>query len=594
MVERRVGGGRIAVTRFPLTDVRIKLWKNFDGFCNSVLLRKPGRVFGNDSETLLAVKWNDPYLEQMLLDARLGSTLRYFTRDVAYEDDKRTTQLAADGSDLEKPLPGARGRRGAGGFSGQPVFGQPGFTPRFSGFNSDEMEKVRPETAMLQPPVDDWHFAGYGGTRPDDEKKYQKDSLRDAKLARPDPPGVAAWNDQGAASAAARQILTEAAGIEIPSADFVVKVLMVYLLVLVPLNWFVFWIIGKVEWAWIAAPVISLVGAGAVIRLAQLDIGFARSRTEVAVLEIQGGYERAHLTRYTALYTSLSSSYSLTFDEPSSLAAPFPSGKQDEALLAISNYTDVAFRRGNETALSGVQVSSNSTGMVHSEQMLSLGTSEKTLETLRLVGDETRGYSVSNTTDLTIRDIGVFRRVNSGNANGGRQPVEIEAAYVERLDPASSAVLRFEPLAFNTQEVEKNSPPPVWLPQWDRVSILAHRGGTVSEDPNLSEDKLVGIRLTRLARLAANRLRLLPGDVRLVGWTEQHLPGMKISPEAPQNRTYTLVLAHLSRGTLPAARPDQNLAEDFIDPTVLEAEPDVTTPADGIDRDTQEPAASGI
>ena len=37
----------------------------------------------------------------------------------------------------------------------------------------------------------------------------------------------------------------------------------------------------------------------------------------------------------------------------------------------------------------------------------------------------------------------------------------------------------------------------------------------------------------------------------------------------------------------------KNLAEDFIDPTILDPEPDVTTPSDGIDRDTQEPAASG-
>ena len=115
--------------------------------------------------------------------------------------------------------------------------------------------------------------------------------------------------------------------------------------------------------------------------------------------------------RYTALYTSLSSSYTLAFDEPTALAAPFPAGKQDESLLSITQYTDVAFRRGKETSLTGVQVSSNSTGMVHSEQMLPLGTSAKTIETLRLVGDEAKGFSVSNTTDLTIRDIGVFRRV---------------------------------------------------------------------------------------------------------------------------------------------------------------------------------------
>src|SRR6185369_1146986 len=111
---------------------------------------------------------------------------------------------------------------------------------------------------------------------------------------------------------------------------------------------------------WIAAPIIAIAGAAAVIRLAQLDIGFARSRTEVAVLEIQGGYERAHLTRYTALYTSLSSSYTLAFDESSALAAPFPSKKLDESYLSISQYTDVAFRRDKETSLSGVQVSSNS------------------------------------------------------------------------------------------------------------------------------------------------------------------------------------------------------------------------------------------
>jgi hypothetical protein len=600
VVERRIGGGRIAITRFPLTDVRIKQWKNFDGFFNSALLRRPGRVFGHDKNDLLAVQWDDPSLNQMMLDSRLGSTLRYFTRDVAFEEDKWATDYVTAGPEPDGTTPRSRARAGAlGGFSGPPVIGSPGFLPGFSGYYP-EPEKVRPDTAAVQLPIDDWHFCGYGATRPDDVKKYQKDLIRDPKATKPDPPGVAAWNDQGAASTAARKILTEAAGIEIPSANFVLKVLVVYLLVLVPLNWLVFWTIGKVEWAWIAAPVISLVGAGAVIRLAQLDIGFARSRTEVAVLEIQGGYERAHLTRYTALYTSLSSSYDLTFDEPSSLAAPFPSGKQDESLLAISNYTDVAFRRGSETALSGVQVSSNSTGMVHSEQMLSLGTSDKALETLRLVGDETRGFSVSNTTDLTIRDIGVFRRVTSADSNGGRQQMEIEAAYVERLDPASSAVLRFQPLTMKAQIVDKeqevslDAPPAVWLSEWDRIPIFAHRGDAESEDPAPSDDKLVGIRLTRLARLAAHRLRLMPGDVRLVGWTEQRLPGMKIAPEAPQNRTYTLVLAHLARGTLPAAQPDKNLAEDFVEPEVLDSPLDPMTPADGIDRDTQEPAASGM
>ena len=44
------------------------------------------------------------------------------------------------------------------------------------------------------------------------------------------------------------------------------QVLAVYLLVLVPLNGCLFWLMGRIEWAWFAAPIISILGAAAVIR----------------------------------------------------------------------------------------------------------------------------------------------------------------------------------------------------------------------------------------------------------------------------------------------------------------------------------------
>ena len=117
------------------------------------------------------------------------------------------------------------------------------------------------------------------------------------------------------------------------------------------------------------------------------------------------------------------------------------------------------------------------------------------------------------------------------------------------------------------------------------------RANAESDEQNAAKSR---IHLTALARLAADRLRLLPGDVRLVAWTDERLPGMKIRPDAPQNRTYTLVLAHLARGSLPTVKPDKNLAEDFVDPTVLETPVDPDAPSDGIDRDTttQPPAAA--
>ena len=44
--------------------------------------------------------------------------------------------------------------------------------------------------------------------------------------------------------------------------------------------------------------------------------------TEIAVVELHTGYPRAHVTRYTALYTSLSTTYDLEFGSLTAVAAP--------------------------------------------------------------------------------------------------------------------------------------------------------------------------------------------------------------------------------------------------------------------------------
>ena len=127
-------------------------------------------------------------------------------------------------------------------------------------------------------------------------------------------------------------------GFPFPRPRFVLSVLAVYLLILVPVNWTVFRLMGRVEWAWVAAPVIALIGAVAVIRLAQLDIGFVRSRTEIGVLEIQGERPQAHLTRYTALYSSLSTAYEFQFDDVAAVARPFIPTPSPDTLWPIESY----------------------------------------------------------------------------------------------------------------------------------------------------------------------------------------------------------------------------------------------------------------
>jgi hypothetical protein len=314
----------------------------------------------------------------------------------------------------------------------------------------------------------------------------------------------------------------------------VLRVLAVYLLVLVPVNWALFRAIGRVEWAWFAAPVIAVCGAMAVVRLAQLDIGFARSRTEVAVLELQGGHARGHLTRYMALYTSLSTSYDLTFDEPTALVQPLGDPQLDE--MKRPAVTTVTFQRDDKVHLRGFRVGSNSTGMIHSEEMRGIGGAV-------VLQAEQQGLVVVNKSDITLKDVGVIRRVPQNET--GRVPV-IQVAWVGELEPKTNKTLRFAPAA-DTRML---------LREWQNSPITA----TQTPEGEVS--------LLRILDLARDPRRLNEGDLKLIGWTDADLGGLELRPRASQTTLRTLVIANLQHGLPPAPRPDENTyarAKEILD-----------------------------
>ena len=73
--------------------------------------------------------------------------------------------------------------------------------------------------------------------------------------------------------------------------------------------------------------------------------------------------------------------------------------------------------------------------------------------------------------------------------------------------------------------------------------------------PQTSRDIVAGkLSLHQLVELA--EATAAPGETRLVAWTEQELPGLKIDPPAAQNRRLTLVVAHLDYGALEAPKKD--------------------------------------
>jgi hypothetical protein len=381
---------------------------------------------------------------------------------------------------------------------------------------------------------------------------------------------VASWNDFSGVANAARVALQTAARIEIPGPWFVIVVLAGYLLVLVPLNWIVFRVAGRVEWAWVAAPLIALVCTAVVIRLAQLDIGFVRSVTELAVVEIQGEYPRAHVTRYTAVYTSLSTRYNVRAEDPGAQVQPFPSVDDPKKLRALpgQRYTRLQYTFGQDVTLRGFAVSSNSTGLVHSEQMLSTG---------GIALGQTAGglLQVTNHTGLALEEAGVVIKDSQGN---------VETAWLAQLAPEATARLQFQPWnegpekgsGFRAQGSEKGS------------GFRVQGSGIVQPNPEPRTPNLEGsdpfsslrsnrqgdrsrLNLGALFPLACAPAELAPGEMRLVAWAEAELPGLAIEPAAPQAQHRALVVAHLRPAALGQPKPDANsrTTVDHVAPRTL-------------------------
>lgn len=317
-------------------------------------------------------------------------------------------------------------------------------------------------------------------------------------------PPVAQWNQDGQVVQEAVAALRQAAGIDIPDQRFVLRILGGYLLVIVPVNWLLFRMLGRLEWAWAAIPVIALGGAAVVTRMAQLDIGFVRARTEVGIVELHGQHPRAHVTRYAALYASLTTAYTVTFDDDSAGAALPISGERGG--LPSSVRSSLELRREQKPTLRGISVASNSMGILQAQHMHDLGGA------IQLSDD---GSAVVNHSSLMLEGVQVLR--------------DGEVAWIGRLEPKQSLPLAFQP--------------------------SQGRSGGIT--PSGQPATLPPIGIGPLWSMAERDRE--PGETRLLAWCSAPIDGVTIEPAAPQVRATNLVIAHLSPGRqLPAERDDNS------------------------------------
>ncbi len=378
--------------------------------------------------------------------------------------------------------------------------------------------------------------------------------------------GVASWSNFGGAAHDARQTLREAAGIYIPEARFIIRLLGLYLLILVPGNYLLFWLIGRVEWCWLAAPLITLVFALVVVREAQLDIGFARAQTDLAVVELQPGHPRAHVTRYTALYTSLTTAYDVSFEDGGALAQPFPLFTLEEFARQPSQDPATVYyrRKANGVSLDGFEVRSNSLGMLHSEHSLNVGGG---LETTTVNGKLT----IKNGSSLSLRDAVVInpqgRVAWLGDLpTGGRQTAEFQFDNLKALSAAHPQFVIPEPRTLPSRNFDAttNPSPPAndsnlsgnFDPSDPDASASGNPTSPAATEPaNGNAEAAFWARFAQAGR-GVHRDPALAGNLRLLAWSDQPLAGMQIEPAASQNRTLALVVANLQYEPLESPVPD--------------------------------------
>ncbi len=341
-------------------------------------------------------------------------------------------------------------------------------------------------------------------------EEARKSPTTSASLADPDNvlslmsqvQGVADWRDSAMLPRLSRDLLEEASGITIPGSLFVLRVILAYLIVVVPINWLVCrFILRRPEWAWVAVLLVAFGFAIAVERVAARDMGYETAVDEIDLLEIHGDYPRAHLTRLFSLYTSGRSRFSISYpNNPTALALPLDNGRS----IRGEDVSKSTFQSSPVPALIDFLVQPRSLAMFRAEEMLTLAGS------IRVVDDKGR-RKVVNDTELELRDA-----VLVDHAGGDRQE-----RWLGTIAPGASIEI----------DEQKSERPP------ERVAAPP------GPDPNPFLEALKGAWESREEE---------QGELRLVAWFAATIKGQVIEPPIDRERGFTTVQVHLRSGPPPS------------------------------------------
>lgn len=330
-----------------------------------------------------------------------------------------------------------------------------------------------------------------------------------------------AWNSESLVTNTSSSYLKKLSGINVPNLSTILKWLLGYLIVLVPMNWLVFRLLGKVELAWLAAPFIAIAGVFVIARAVQLDVGFSRSQTSLQFIELHNRYPRGLLSSHHALYSSLTTNYKIVYPEGEGILCPMPQPRQ-RSLLSAGGLLPYKIADEKGTGFQSFPVLSNTIGLVQSEEVVSLtGAISWTID------QDAKSFQVTNDSQSTIRDV-----ILEGSDDSGAKL----RAFVGTLEPGE-------------QKKGALDRPMVSDLNWDIQLPTEGKSGQEFDKFALEQN----------LKLIFWSYPIQHGEWIAMGWTESPLSKLQIAPSTAQTRSATLVLMHAKTAPLGPIEHDRQL-----------------------------------
>jgi hypothetical protein len=478
-VESRVGRGRITMLTINPLEPGLAAWPGLDTLVRRVVLRRP-------EESVLGVAGSDGLTYRGPQRGRMGGAdltwYRITSRDARPLDDA-AGRLPKPPKIKERPTPTELARLGGPipAKSSSPVSAPPSSL-------EDETDPENPIPAS----------------------------------------GVADWRDTARFPTLSRDLLEEASGITIPSKLFVLKVILAYLIAVVPLNWLICrFALNRREWAWVIVPIVALGFAIAVQRVAAYDMGFDSACDEIDLLEVHGDYPRGHLSRFASLYTTGRGNYSITYpNNNTALALPLSSGPE----MRGEDVTTSTWQSAPVPGLLGLSVQPRSMSMFRAEEIATLAGA------IRIEGDGASRRLI-NGSELELRDATLIDMSTNGPPKEPVGTAERKAVGLrgdQSMATGDPQKERYLGTIAAGATVELGATPAAPLP--DRVEFEA------GPNPN---SIFLALRTT-WERRDENF-----GEIRLVAWVPHVMPGQVIDPPVDRQRGFTAVIVHLRSGPPP-------------------------------------------